>query len=144
MPDTPINVHNTRVRSYQTDLNGAMYHGAFLDIFDDARIETFRHLGYVYADLPGEGWRLVIRRIECEYIAPAYMDEMLSVTFTVLGFTKATMRAGYDCRRDDVRIARGVWQYAFVDEGGKPLRVPARVIRTVEEHPFLLASDPPR
>lgn len=142
MPETRVNLYETRVRSHQTDVNGVMYHGAFLDVFDDARIETFRRLGYTYRDVVEEGWFLVIRRIECEYLAPARMDELLSIAFRVVKFTPATMTARYECRRDDELVARGTWVYAFVDANNRPLRVPERVRRVVAETPELRLSAP--
>src|SRR5947209_7987759 len=85
------NVHITRVRSHQTDLNGVVWHGAFFGIFDDARIETFRRLDYTYARVVDEGWQLVIRRVECDYLSPARMDDLLRVRVTVPSFSRATM-----------------------------------------------------
>src|SRR5450759_1200588 len=95
----PINVYRTRVRSHQTDLNAAMYHGAYFDVFDDARIETFRRLGYTYEHALEGGWSPVIRRVDCEYYAPAHMDDEIEITVTVPRLTPAKMTIRYDCRR---------------------------------------------
>jgi acyl-CoA thioester hydrolase len=109
-----------------------MWHGAYLNIFDDARIESFRQVDYTYARVLEEGWLLVIRRVECEYFAPAYMDDVLQVGVSISGMTRATLKIGYECSRGAERLARGLITYAFVDAAGKPLRVPA-TLRTVIE-----------
>ena len=62
MDDSPLNVHEFRVRTHQTDLNAAMYHGAYFDIFDDARIETFRRMARSIQCREGS---MVVARTEC-------------------------------------------------------------------------------
>jgi acyl-CoA thioester hydrolase len=131
---SPPNVQHMRVRSHQTDLNGVVWHGAFFGIFDDARIESFRHFDYTYARLLDEGWMLVIRRVECDYLAPAYMDDDVTVTVTVAALRPATLRLGYDCRRGETLLAKAVITYAFLDRSGKPIRVPATLREVIEEH----------
>lgn len=135
--DVPINRYLVRVRAHQTDLNGAMYHGAYFDIFDDARIETFRRLNYDYARMQTTGLRPVIRRVDAEYHAPAMMDDLLSVDVKVLTLTAASMTLRYSCRRGNSRIATGHAQFVFVDERGRPARVPQDLRDVVRATPEL-------
>jgi acyl-CoA thioester hydrolase len=138
----PINVYRTRVRSHQTDLNGVVWHGAFLGIFDDARIETFRTLDYTYARVVSEGWQLVVRRIQCDYLSPARMDDLLSVRVTAPAMTRATLQLAFECRRDGVDIARGVNTYVFLDLRGRPIRVPQTLRTLIHEHARMFEYDP--
>lgn len=137
-----FNVYPTRVRAHQTDLNGAMYHGAYFDIFDDARIETFRHLGYDFARMQTTGLRPVIHRVECQYFAPALMDERLTVTVTVERMRPATLRLRYACRRGAQLLALGHATFAFVDANGKPGRVPQDLRELIAATPALHAAEP--
>jgi acyl-CoA thioester hydrolase len=120
--------YQARVRAHQTDLNGAMHHAAFLDLFDDARIETYRLFGYDYEWMQTTGLRPVIRRIDCEYFTPAFMDDLLTVSVSVPQITRATMTIRYQCRRDDELLAIGHAVFVFVDERGKPARVPQEMV----------------
>jgi acyl-CoA thioester hydrolase len=138
----PVNTYLTRVRSHQTDLNGVVWHGAFFGIFDDARIETFRQFDYTYERVVSEGWQLVVRRVECDYFAPARMDDLLAVSLTVPRMTKATLTIAYDCRKGDVLLARASTTYVYIDATGKPLRVPIDLVRVIEEHAKLLNYSP--
>jgi acyl-CoA thioester hydrolase len=130
MSELPLNVYETRVRSHQTDLNGAMYHGAYFDVFDEARIDTFRRLDYTYQRALAANWSLVIRRVQCEYLRPARMDELIRVTVLVPALTPATMTARYECRRESELLAVGEVVYVFLDARGRPIRVP-RDLRTL-------------
>jgi acyl-CoA thioester hydrolase len=131
--DLPLNVYRTYVRSHQTDLNRAMYHGAYFDVFDDARIDVFRRLGYTYERSLSEGWFPVIRRVECEYFAPARMDDPIEITVLVPALSKATMTIRYEARRDAALLAVGHVVFAFLDAAGRPVRLPARLGQLARE-----------
>jgi len=128
------NVYQTRVRSHQTDLNAAMYHGSFFDMYDDARIEMFRQMGYTYEDTLREEWAVVIRCVECEYHAPAMMDDAIEIHVGWPQFTRASMLVEYRCLRDGVLLARGIVVYVFVNLRRRPIRVPARLRELVNAY----------
>jgi acyl-CoA thioester hydrolase len=129
----PINRYSTRVRAHQTDVNGAMYHAAYFDVFDDARIETFRRLGYDYARMQSTGLRPVIRRVDAEYHSPAFMDDTLTIDVHVRHMTAASMTLRYSCRRDEEPVATGHAQFVFVDDRGRPSRVPEDLKAVVQQ-----------
>jgi YbgC/YbaW family acyl-CoA thioester hydrolase len=133
-----LNVYFARVRSHQTDLNAAMYHGAYLDLFDDARIEAFRRMGYTYERMMAGNWGVFIRTVHCEFHAPAFMDDLLSVTVCISRLTTATMTARYECRRGRELLVVGENTYVFVDGNRKPIRVPRDLRDVIEQHSYLL------
>ncbi len=136
--DNAPNVYYARVRSHQTDLNAAMYHGAYLDLFDDARIETFRRIGYTYERMLAGNWGVFIRTVHCDFHAPAFMDDWISVTVSIPRLTTATMTARYECRRGEELLVAGENTYVFVDDSRKPLRVPRDLRALIEEYRDLL------
>ncbi len=138
----PLNRYTLRVRAHQTDLNGAMYHGAYFDVFDDARIETFRRLEYDYARMQTTGLRPVIRHVDADFHTPAFMDDLLTVDVRVQDLTAASMTVLYLCRRGDVAVATGRAQFVFVDERGRPARVPSDLRQVVEATPELSPHAP--
>jgi acyl-CoA thioester hydrolase len=140
--EVPPNVYLARVRSYQTDLNAAMYHGAYLDLFDDARIETFRRLGYTYERMLAGNWGVFIRAVQLDFHAPAFMDDLISVTVCIPHLTTATMTARYTCRRGEELLVVGENTYVFVDGHRKPLRVPRDLRELIEQYAELLNPPP--
>lgn len=139
MQDSALNVYQTRVRTHQTDLNAAVYHAAYFDMFDDARIETFRRMGYTYERMVQGGWTAVIRRIECEFRAAGRMDDLLTILVYIPKISRATMTLRYDCRRDDELLAVAHAVFAFVDTRGRPIRVPVDLSQVVRDHEEVLA-----
>ncbi len=125
---------STRVRTSQTDLNGAMYHGAYFDCFEAARVETFRRIGYTYERTKAEGFVPVIRHVECDYLAPAFMDDLIEIVVRVPSMTAASLHVHYDVFRDDILLARGQAVFVFLNGRGKPLRVPNSLRQCVETH----------
>jgi acyl-CoA thioester hydrolase len=140
--EEPLNEYHARVRSHQTDLNAAMYHGAYLDLFDDARIETFRRMGYTYERMLAGNWGVFIRTVHCEFHAPALMDDLISVLVCIPRLTTATMTARYECRRRQELLAVGEITYVFVDGNRRPLRVPGDLRALIDQYRNLL--NPPR
>lgn len=134
----PINRYSVRVRAHQTDLNGAMYHGAYFDVFDDARIETFRRLDYDYQRMQSTGLRPVVRHVDADFHAPALMDDLLTVDVRVQDLSAASMTLLYLCHRSETPIATGHAQFVFVDGRGRPVRVPTDLRHVVETTPELL------
>ncbi len=91
LPDT-FNVRHVRVRMHHTDLMGAVYHGTYFDLFEEARTEVFRDLGYTYHDCTeGESRLMVIVRAACDYKRPARMDDLVAVRVRVSGISKSTL-----------------------------------------------------
>lgn len=141
MQEASPNIYRTRVRSHQTDLNSAMYHGAYLDVFDDARIETFRRLDYDYTRSRAEGWSPVVRRIECDYFRAAYMDDLIQVVVYVPKLTRATMELRYECHRGEDLLAVAHVTFAFVNSERRVIRLPADLRSLVEGSECLRPPD---
>jgi acyl-CoA thioester hydrolase len=83
------------------------------------------------------GWSLVMRRIECEYRAPARMDDLLTIAVTIPKFARASLRIRYVCRRDEALLAVGGAEYVFVNSAQKLVRLPEDMRQAVAEHPEL-------
>ncbi len=118
----------------------AFFVPTIFDVFDDARIETFRRLGYTYERLLKDGCAAVIRRIEGEFYAPARMDDLLSIHVHVEKVSSATMTLRYECRRDGQLLALALAVFAFLDMQGKPTRVPPDLRQVVLDHEGLLSG----
>ncbi len=128
-----------RVRTNQTDLNGSMYHGAFFDCFEAARVDVFRRLGYTYERTLSEGFVPVVRRASCDYRRAAFMDQEFVVTVSVKKMTAATLAVGYEASVDSLILANGEVVFAFLDRAGKLIRIPSSLRQCVEDNRDLLS-----
>ena len=141
----PRNVRLVRVRMHHTDLVGAVYHGAYFDLFEDARTEVFRALGYTYRDcVEGEGRLMIIVHAACDYVRPAQMDDELAIAVRADTLSRARLGFVYDVSlaSDGKQVALGRHLFAFLDVRTKrPVAVPPRLAALVRATPeFGLAS----
>jgi acyl-CoA thioester hydrolase len=71
---------NVRVYFQDTDAGGIVYHASYLNYGERARTELLRSMGYENKSLHDKQEILfVVRQITAEYIAPAFLDDLLIV-----------------------------------------------------------------
>ncbi len=118
-----------RVHYADTDAGGVVHHANFLVMAERARTEALRE-----ADLPHEAMRrdhdciFMVRRANLEYLRPALLDDMLTVTTTRLAETGATvtLRQAF-AREDGTALATLDVVLACVRAStGRPARIPPR------------------
>ncbi len=137
---TPVNALTIRVRTNQTDLNGVMYHGSYFDCFEAARVDVFRSLGYTFDRTRREGFVPVISQVACEYLLPAYFDDLINVRVMLREMTAASMLLGYHVSREADYLARGEAKFVFLSiDHGRPIRIPTSLRLCVEQYRDLLS-----
>jgi acyl-CoA thioester hydrolase len=113
-----------RVRYQETDAQGHVHHSTFVNWFEIGRIELLRAIGHSYRDLEEQGLFLVVAEVGCNYLAPAFYDDVLTLTTTVTQAKGARIRHDYDVRRGDDPIAHGFTVVASVGRDGRVRRLP--------------------
>jgi Predicted thioesterase len=81
-----MNQFNWPVRIYweATDAAGMVYHGAYPGIFEQARVEWMRALGFGQARQDGmvQGF-FAVTKLDIDYVRPVLLDHEVSVTCSV-------------------------------------------------------------
>ncbi len=80
----------TRVRYGETDRMGYAYYGYYPLYYEMGRTELLRKYGFAYKDLEDSGILLPVSRLEIDYIAPAFYDEVLTIRTIIK--TKPTVK----------------------------------------------------
>jgi acyl-CoA thioester hydrolase len=91
-------MHRLILRIYyeDTDFAGVVYYANYLRFIERGRTEWVRHRGVDQRRLlEEEGLVFAVRRIEADYLAPAFFDDLVEVDTALL---EATVRA-WSCRR---------------------------------------------
>ena len=147
MPDhnAAVNVRFVRVRMHHTDLVGGVYHGTFFSLFDEARTEMFRDLGYTWSDVvEGAGRLMVIVHVACDYKRPARMDDLLAIHIRIATLGKARLGFSYHVSLAETgeTVAMGEQVFAFLAQHtGRPTSVPPRLVALARTTPGLLVAD---
>ena len=78
-----VKIFSLPVRVYfqDTDAGGVVYHASYVNFMERARTEWLRTHGYSNAGLMKEfGMVFVVRSLKLDYLRPALLDDLLSVT----------------------------------------------------------------
>jgi acyl-CoA thioester hydrolase len=130
-----MSLHQHRIRIYyaDTDAGGVVYHANYLTFAEHARTECLRARGIPHALMTAEHDCLfMVRRVDLEYLRPARLDDMLTITTEFLAQTAATLSLRQDFAlagpSASARLcARLVVELVCVRAStGKPARIPPR------------------
>jgi len=103
------NAFTISVRIYyeDTDAGGVVYYANYLKFLERCRTEWLREIGHDQADLLRDpGIAFVVRSVNLEYLKPARLDELLSVSLEVEKITRSQIFFRQHIRRLN---AEGGW-----------------------------------
>jgi len=120
--------HSLPMRVYyeDTDAAGMVYHANYLKFAERGRSEMLRSLGFPHRKLGTEdGVGFAVRRCTIEYLAPARLEDTLTVDTTLTGVGAATLSARQEIRRDGELLADIDILVACIGRDGRPRRLPS-------------------
>ena len=134
-----VHLHPLRVYFEDTDAGGVVYYANYLKFAERARTEMLRDLG---VDPPApaarEGVAFAVSRLEVDYLAPARLDDELTVQTRIIKLFAATLEAEQIISRGATECARLIVRLACVNRAGRPVRLPERILtahRSVTDAP---------
>ena len=115
-----------RVYFQDTDAGGVVYHANYLNFMERARTEWLRTYGYSNAGLMKElGVVFVVRSLKLDYLRPALLDDILSVTAQIRDIGRSRISLLQTVQRNDEVLAEAEVHLACVSiESFKPVSVP--------------------
>ena len=115
-----------RVYFQDTDAGGVVYHASYLNFMERARTEWLRTHGYSNAGLMKEfGLVFVVRSLTLDYLKPALLDDMLSVTAQIKDIGRSRISLVQTVQRSDEVLTEAEVHLVCVSlEGFKPVSVP--------------------
>jgi acyl-CoA thioester hydrolase len=125
--------HVLPVRVYyeDTDFSGLVYHANYLKFCERGRSDCLRLLGVHHHELQRQqtgGLGFVVRRMVCDFISPARIDEVLEVESRFVALSGARMEIAQAVTRDGETLFQAAVTAALVDGQGRPRRFPGPVI----------------
>ena len=139
--DLPANVSLVRVRMYHTDLVG-IFHGRVFELFEEARTEAFRRLGFEYAITEARGIAMVVTQVDATFLRPLRtVDEEVEVGVFISHLSRLRATVEYEVRRpgEDRPAVTGHTTFTFFDTArGRPVPVPSEVRDAIARCPGML------
>lgn len=125
---------DVRIYYEDTDAGGVVYHANYIKYFERARTEYFRSHGFLVAELAGNGFVFPVVRVEVDFKAPAFHDELLSVATspTRIGGSSITFCQKITRQIDGKLLAEGLVTLACISPALKARRIPPEIRRMLE------------
>ena len=133
MPQAPADALWVRVYYEDTDFSGRVYHASYLRFLERGRTEWLRRRGFAHRDLAEtSGALFVVRSLQIEFLAPAMMDDLLTVETSVAAVRGASIDFKQRVLRGDKELVTADVLAASIRDG-RPARIPADMRRLLQK-----------
>lgn len=132
-------VHRLPVRVYyeNTDFSGAVYHANYLKFCERGRSDCLRLLGVHHHELHwhenGASMGFVVRRMNCDFLKPAQIDDLLIVETRFKALRGARMELTQVVQRENDLLFSAEVTAALVSDG-RPKRMPKEIAEAIAQH----------
>lgn len=126
---------NARVRWGETDAGGIVFYPNYFHWFDWGTHELFHSMGLPIQSLLEQGILTPILGAACDFSAPLYYDDDITITSSFAELKTKTFRIEHVVRRGDVVTGRGhEWRGWVVRENGnlRAVTIPEEVRRLMQ------------
>ena len=120
--------HKVKVYYEDTDSGGVVYYANYLKFLERARSEALVSIGFSNKRIKDEFKSLIIvKSCNIDYIKSAYLEDELSIRSFVKSITKTSFFMNQIITRNEDLIVEAKIHLVFVNENGKPIRVPENI-----------------
>ncbi len=116
----------TRIYYEDTDAGGVVYHARYLALAERARTEALRAGGASHAELGrAHGLAFMVRRAVLDCLAPAHLDDLLTVETWATALSAAQLTVRQQVRRGEtLLVALETGLVCVRQADGRPVRIP--------------------
>lgn len=136
IPTLPV-----RIYYEDTDAGGVVYYANYLRFFERARTECLRSFGHEQQQMAAEtGCIFVVRHVDIKYLAPARLDDELTIVSTIERVGRASVSFFQRCERQGHPLVEAKVDIACVDQHSfKPRPLPATLKQDLASRLSLLS-----
>ena len=117
--------HNVKVYYEDTDAGGVVYYANYLKYLERARTEALTTIGLSNLHIKDKfGALIIVKSCNIEYKKSAYLEDELKIRSFIKSVTKTSFFMNQIITKDEDIIAESQIHLVFVNEQGKPIKVP--------------------
>ena len=117
--------HNLKVYYEDTDAGGVVYYANYLKYLERARTEALASIGLSNLQIKEKfGALIIVKSCNIEYKKPAHLEDELSIRSFIKSISKASFFMNQFITKNQVSIVEAKVHLVFVNEKGKPIKVP--------------------
>ena len=130
-------IHRFFIRVYyeDTDAAGIVYYANYLKFVERARTEMMRLYGVEHEkSRQSDGMAFIVRRAGLEFLAPARLDDELTVETRLKEIGGASILLAQDVKRGDTLLVGATILIACIGRNGRPVRLPSALRAALLSH----------
>ena len=117
--------HTVKVYYEDTDAGGIVYYANYLKYLERARTEALASVGFSNYKIKEKfGALIIVKSCNIEYKKPAFLEDDLNIRSFVKSITRTSFFMNQFITRDKTPIVEAKVHVVFVNEKGKPIKVP--------------------
>jgi len=127
--------HNVKIYYEDTDSGGVVYYANYLKYFERARTEALLTIGLSNLKIKDEFNSLIIvKTCNIEYKKSAYLEDNLTIKSLISSISKTSFVMDQSIYKDDLLIVDAKIHLVFVNEKGKPVKIPGLILEKFENY----------
>ena len=113
-----------------TDAEGVVYYANYLGYFERGRMELLRSMGLPMKKLKQDfGIVFAIRKVECDYLAPARLEDEITIETEIVEYTMATVNFSQKVfRGEQMLVSAKIQACSIAINKFRPVRIPPALI----------------
>ncbi len=115
--------YSLRINYEDTDFSGFVYHANYLKFCERARSDYLRVKGVDQKAMFAEGVAFVVRRMDCNFLAPARFEDELNVETDFKEMAGARFELFQTILRNHTTLFTAAVTVALIDGKGRPKRI---------------------
>ena len=121
-------IHKVKVYYEDTDSGNVVYYANYLKFLERARTESLVNIGLSNKKIKENfGALIIVKSCNIQYIKSAHLEDELNIRSFVKSITKTSFLMNQIVTRQDDLIAEAQVHLVFVNEKGKPLKIPDKI-----------------
>ena len=118
-----------------TDSGGVVYYANYLKFIERARTDLIQNLGFSLNQLSSDlGSLFVVKKIECEYMASARLEDELFVKTKILEVKNASFRLQQNIEIKKKLIFTSEILLVCINSNGKPVKIPQKLSELLNQN----------
>jgi acyl-CoA thioester hydrolase len=127
--------HKLKVYYEDTDAGGVVYYANYLKYLERARTEALTTIGLSNLQIKEKfGALIIVKSCNIEYKKSAHLEDELSIRSFVKSVTKTSFFMNQFITKDDFSIVEAQVHLVFVNEKGKPIKVPDIIFKNFKPY----------
>ena len=127
--------HKIKVYYEDTDAGGVVYYANYLKFIERARSEAIADIGLSNQKIKKDfGLLIIVKSCNIDFKKSAYLEDILKIKSSIISFSKTSLSMNQIIFKEDDIIVNAKVHLVFINEKGKPNRIPEEIITKLKPY----------